>query len=296
MIFVFAEDFPLLRRKMKKGIALEGGAMRGMFTAGVLDVFMENGIKFDGAAGISAGATFGCNLKSRQIGRVIRYNKRYCKDWRYGSFRSWILTGDLYEKKFCYETLPDELDRFDTVIYRKNPMEFFVGATNVDNGRPVFYKAENGDSRDLTWMRASASMPVVSRVVEVDGYRLLDGGISAPVPLHFLESRGYDRIVVLLTQPKGYRKEQLKLMPVISFLLRKYPEVVHAMKVRYLRYNHLMEEIDRKEEMGNILVIRPPQALNIGSVCHDPVELERVYQVGRQEGLRQLNDVRAFLK
>lgn len=270
--------------------------MRGMFTAGVLDVFMENGIEFDGAAGISAGATFGCNLKSKQIGRVIRYNKRYCKDWRYGSFRSWILTGNLYERKFCYETIPDEMDRFDTVVYRNSPMEFYVGATNVDNGRPVFFKAKNGDSHDLTWMRASASMPVVSKVVAVDGFRLLDGGISAPVPLRFLRSRGYDRIVVLLTQPEGYRKKQMKLMPAICFLLRKYPAVAHAMKVRYQRYNHLMEEIDKEEAAGDMLVIRPPQALNIGSVCHDPDELERVYQIGRQEGRRRLKEVQVFLE
>ena len=281
---------------MKKGLALEGGAMRGMFTAGVLDVFMENGISFDGAAGISAGATFGCNLKSGQIGRVIRYNKRYCRDWRYGSFRSWILTGDLYGKKFCYETLPNELDPFDTKSYRETPMEFYFGTTNVDTGRPLFFRSRTGDARDLTWMRASASMPVVSRVVEVDGYRLLDGGISDPVPLRFLKSRGYDRNVVLLTQPKGYRKQPSKLTPAICFLLRKYPKTAHAMKVRYLRYNHQMDQIDREEAEGKILVIRPPQALEIGSVCHEPEKLEQVYQIGRAEGERQLAAVRTFLQ
>lgn len=282
--------------KMKRGLALEGGAMRGMFTAGVLDVFMENGIEFDGAAGISAGATFGCNFKSRQIGRVIRYNKRFCKDWRYCSMRSWILTGDLYGKKFCYETLPDELDPFDTKTFSENPMEFYFGATNVDNGRPIYFKAKYGDAHDLVWMRASASMPVVSKVVEADGLRLLDGGITDPVPLWFLKSRGYDKNVVILTQPKGYRKKPSAGTKVFCFLLRKYPALAHAMNVRYLRYNHQMDEIDKEEAEGSILAIRPPEALGIGHVSHDPDDLERVYQIGRKEGEKRLEEVRAFLK
>lgn len=270
--------------------------MRGMFTAGVLDIFMENGISFDGAAGISAGATFGCNLKSKQIGRVIRYNKRLCRDWRYGSFKSWLLTGDLYEKKFCYETLPEKLDWFDTETFRKNPMEFYVGATNADTGKAIFFRTKYGDAHDLTWIRASASMPVVSKPVEVDGFRLLDGGISEPVPLHFLKRQGYDRIVVLLTQPKGYRKTQSRLTPLICAALRNFPKTAYAMRVRYKRYNHLMDKIDDEEESGSILVIRPPEPLNIGSVCHEPDELERVYQIGRTEGERQLDRVKVFLR
>ncbi len=280
---------------MTSGLAMEGGAMRGMFTAGVLDVFMENGINFDMAAGISAGATFGCNLKSKQIGRAIRYNKRFCRDWRYASFRSLVLTGDLFGKKFCYETLPDQLDEFDTKTYRENPMRFFLGATNVDTGHPVFFESKTGDAHDITWMRASASMPLVSRIVEIDGYRVLDGGITCPVPYRFLEKKGCDRIVILLTQPKGYRKEQPRLMPAICFLLRRYPALAHAMRVRYRRYNHQMEEIDRLEASGQALVIRPSEPLGIGHVSHDPDELERVYQAGRSEGEKRLEDVKAYL-
>ena len=147
---------------MTPGLVMEGGAMRGMFTAGVIDILMENNIEFDGAIGVSAGASFGCNFKSRQIGRVIRYNKRFCRDKRYCSLSSLIKTGDLYGAEFCYRTLPDELDLFDVKTYSANPMPFYVVVTECDSGRPVYRAINKGDHEDLDWMRASASMPVVS--------------------------------------------------------------------------------------------------------------------------------------
>ena len=175
----------------KKVLILEGGAMRGMFTCGVIDVFMENGINFDGAAGISAGATFGCNYKSRQIGRAIRYNKKYSRDWRYCSLRSLIKTGDLYGAEFCYHTMPEQLDPFDTETFRNDPMEFYIGATDVETGEVRFHKCTDGGDTDIEWMRASASMPVVSNIVSVDGYRMLDGGIVCSVPYEYMEQQGF---------------------------------------------------------------------------------------------------------
>ena len=148
---------------IKKGLVMEGGAMRGMFTSGVLDVFMENGIEFDGAIGVSAGATFGCNFKSRQIGRAIRYNKRYAHNWRYCSVRSLLSTGDLYGADFCYRELPDVLDPFDRKAFAENSMEFYVGATDVETGECVYHLCMDGGDEDMLWFRASASMPIVSR-------------------------------------------------------------------------------------------------------------------------------------
>lgn len=155
---------------MKKGLVLEGGAMRGMFTSGVLDVFMENGIDFDGAIGVSAGATFGCNYKSRQPGRAIRYNKRFSHDWRYCSFRSLFLTGDMYGADFCYNQIPNRLDIYDVETYRKNPMQFYIVASDAVSGKSVYKKLETCDAHDLMWMRASASMPLVSKPVKIDGF------------------------------------------------------------------------------------------------------------------------------
>ena len=280
---------------MKTALILEGGAMRGMFTSGVLDVFMENDIRFDGAAGISAGAVFGCNFKSGQIGRAIRYNKKYCRDPRYCSIWSLLRTGDLYGADFCYRELPDVLDPFDRVAFAKNPLEFYLGATDIKTGKPVYHKCTDGGKTDMEWLRASASMPVVSRPVRVDGYMLLDGGIADTVPYRYMEGLGFDRNIIILTQAKGYRKKKSPMAPLLSIALRRYPNVAAAMKVRHLCYNRQMEEIDRRESSGQSLVIRPPEALGIGRTENNPDELERVYQMGRREGTMQLESVRSFI-
>ena len=281
---------------MKTALIMEGGAMRGMFTCGAIDVMMEEGITFDGAAGISAGATFGCNLKSRQPGRPIRYNKRFCRDWRYGSLRSLLRTGDLYDADFCYRALPDELDVFDRRAYRENPMAFYIGATDVTTGQAVYRLCAEGNDADIAWMRASASMPLVSRPVKACGHVLLDGGIADAVPYAFMEREGYDRNVLLLTQPKGYRKRKEALLPLMRVLLRQYPAVVRAMARRHEMYNREMDEIDRMEKDGTCLVIRPDGPLNIGRTEKDPSELERVYQEGRRVTRERLPALRAFLR
>ncbi len=270
--------------------------MRGMFTCGVIDVMLENNITFDGAVGVSAGAVFGCNFKSRQIGRAIRYNKKYCNDKRYASFESLIKTGDLYGADFCYKELPDKLDIWDAETFRNNPMEFYVTCTDVTNGKPVYHKCEKGDAEDIQWMRSSASVPLLSRVVEIGKHKLLDGGIADSVPLRFFESIGYNRNVVILTQPLGYIKKKNNLMWFVRVMLRKFPEMVKAMADRHLRYNETTEYICKKEENGEIFVIRPPESLNIGGREKNPDELERVYQIGRKTGEKHLEKLKAFLE
>ena len=281
---------------MKTGLIMEGGAMRGMFTCGVIDVFLENGIIFDGAVGVSAGAAFGCNFKSEQIGRPIRYNKNYCRDWRYCSVRSLLKTGDLFGAEFCYRELPDELDPFDRKVFQMNPMEFYIVATDIFTGSPVYHLCSDGREADLEWMRASASMPLASRIVKVDGLELLDGGISDPVPYHHMEDLGYDRNVMILTQPKGYYKKPFGLMPAICACYQRYPKLIEAMEQRHVVYNRQMSEIRQREQTERSLVIRPPEPLGIGHVSHDPDELERVYQAGRRETVRRLDEIREFLR
>ena len=279
-----------------KGLVLEGGAMRGIFSCGVMDVLMENGIKFDAAAGISAGAVFGCNYKSKQIGRAVRYNKKYGKDKRYCSIKSLLTTGDLYGVEFCYNTLPNELDIFDRVTFSQNPMRFYIGATNVETGKIEYHKCTNGGKEDLLWMRASASMPVVSKPVEINGKKYLDGGISDPIPYRIMEQLGYDRMVVILTQPKDYKKKKSAALPLMQLFLGKYPKTVRAMKRRHLIYNAQTEEIKRLEKEGKILVIRPEKPLGIKRTEGDPVKLEKVYQLGRTAGTKQLKRIKKFLK
>jgi len=272
---------------------MEGGAMRGMFTCGVIDVLMENGVTFDGAGGISAGAVFGCNFKSHQIGRPIRYNKRYCRDKRYKSLHSLLTTGDLYGVDFCYRELPDVLDVFDRKAFRENPMAFYVGATDVETGNIVFHKCTDGGKTDIDWIRASSSMPVVSKPVRIGKYLLLDGGITDPVPYRFMERKGYNRNVIILTQPDGYVKKPSA--PAVQVMLRKYPKVAQAMAVRHIRYNRQMQQIHEMENTGRVFVIRPPEKLGISRTEKDPKELERVYRIGRMTATKQLDQVRAFL-
>lgn len=279
----------------KRGLVLEGGAMRGMFTAGVLDVLMENGIEFQGVIGVSAGAAFGCNYKSCQIGRAIRYNTDYCRDKRYCSFWSLLKTGDLYGADFCYREIPEKLDIFDTETFRNNPVEFYVTVTDVESGRPLYYRCDKADSRDLELIRASASMPLVSRIVEVDGKKLLDGGVSDSIPLRFFEEKGFDRNLVILTQPSNYVKNKNSAIPLAKIMLRKYPKLIEAMKNRHIIYNETLEYIKSKEKMGEVFVIRPEKELPIKRVEKNPDVLWEVYHTGRSVASKHLDEIRLFL-
>ena len=266
----------------KIGLVMEGGSMRGMFTCGVTDVLMEHELTFDGAVGVSAGATFGCNIKSRQIGRALRYNKKYCRDRRYASFWSLITTGDLFNVDFCYQTLPYELDVWDSRTFSENPMEFYVVASDVETGHPVYYRCGKGLQKDILWFRASASMPLLSHIVEIGGRKLLDGGITDSIPLQFMERIGYKKNVVILTQPKDYVKKKNPMMPLVNLEYGRFPNFVRAMGNRHVRYNNTLRYIEAQEAAGRVFVIRPPEALGIGRMEKDPDELERVYQIGRR--------------
>ncbi|MBQ7583474.1 MAG: patatin family protein [Lachnospiraceae bacterium] len=280
---------------MSTGIVMEGGAMRGMFTAGVLDVMMENGIVFDGAVGVSAGAIFGCNLKSKQIGRAIRYNKRFARDWRYCSIASLILTGDLFGAEFCYEKVPFHYDPFDLDTYRKNPMPLYAVMTDVDTGKAVYKELKEGSGIDMMYFRASASMPIASRPVEILGKRYLDGGLSDSTPLRFMQKKGYEKNVVVLTQPPGYRKERAKDMRIIGAFMHKYPAMIKAMSRRHAVYNKELDYVKRCAADGNVLIIQPAESLHINHTEHDPKELQRVYDTGRHTMEGMLQEVKDFI-
>lgn len=269
--------------------------MRGMFTAGVTDVMMEQGIKIDGAIGVSAGAAFGCNYKSNQPGRVIRYTTNYCQDPRYCGFGSLIKTGDLYGVDFCYHEIPEKLDLFDEETYRKSPMEFYVTCTDVETGEPIYHKCDTTTEENIEWIRASASMPLVSRIVSVADKKLLDGGISDSIPLKFFQSIGYERNIVILTRPKGYIKKKNQLLPLMHIALRKFPKVIEAMEHRHTYYNDTLHFIWENEKQGNTLVICPDEALPVGRTERDPEKLRAVYEIGRKTAMKRLTEIREFL-
>ncbi|MBQ3038071.1 MAG: patatin family protein [Clostridia bacterium] len=280
---------------MKKGLVLEGGAMRGMYTAGVIDVLMENNIEFDGIIGVSAGAAFGCNYKSKQPGRAIRYNKNYCNDKRYVSLRNLITTGDLYGVDFCYRQLPDELDIFDTETFKSSPMEFYATCTDALTGEPVYHKCETGGKEDIQWFRASASMPLASNIVRIGDYHLSDGGTADSIPLKYFQSIGYEKNIVVLTQPEGYVKKKNSLIPLMKIMLRKYPALVEACATRHIRYNETLEYIKKQVAENNILVIQPKEKLLVNHVEHDKDKLEITYQTGRCDALEKLCEINDFL-
>lgn len=280
---------------MKTGLVLEGGAMRGLFTAGVMDVMMEHGLKFDGIVGVSAGSSFGCNYKSHQPGRVLRYNMRFHNDPRYMGLRSLLSTGDLVGAEFSYHTLPLQLDIFDSETFEKDPTEFHVVCTDVDTGRPVYYIMDRVDYNSLEWLRASASMPVVTRPVRVsDGRRMLDGGISDSIPLEYFQRVGFRRNVVVLTQPRDYRKRPAPGW-LFRLLMPKTPKIAKAMARRHKMYNAQLDYVSRQASLDNTLVIAPESPLPIGRIEMNPEKMQRVYEMGRETCIALLPDLRTFL-
>ena len=280
---------------MRTGLILEGGAMRGMFTAGVMDVMMEQDIAFDGAVGVSAGAAFGVNYKSRQIGRAIRYNTRFCADKRYCGVGSLLTSGNIYNTEFCYNEVPRKYDPFDFAAYQANPMEFYVVCTDVQSGKAVYHRYEGDEPSGFDWIRASASMPVVSQMVEIDGCQYLDGALADSIPVRFFESKGYDRNVVILTRPRSYTMKRNELMPLIRAKYRKYPRLVATIENRHRVYNETLAYISRMERAGKLLVIRPEQALPVSRVERDPEKLREAYEIGRQTALARLDEIGAYL-
>ena len=280
---------------MRTGLVLEGGAMRGMFTAGVMDVMMEQGLRYDSAIGVSAGAAFGVNYKSGQIGRVLRYNVRFCRDRRYCGLGSYLKTGDLYSTSFCYGEVPLRLDPFDFDAYAKNPMRFYVVCTDVHTGEAVYHEYTGYADHGFDWIRASASLPLAANIVRIDGRELLDGGMVDSIPLRYMESLGCRRNVVILTQPRGYLKKPNRLLPLIRRRYRAYPALIHALENRHDMYNAELSYVARREREGEAFVIRPHEALPIGRVEKDPKKLRMVSALGRAAAEEALPALTAFV-
>lgn len=276
----------------KHGLVMEGGSMRGMFTCGVIDVFLEEGINFDCAVGTSAGATFGINFKSRQKGRAYRYTLRYCRDYRYGSLRSLFKTGDVFDVKFCYDDIPNELDPWDAATFQANPLEFYVVASDIQTGRPVYYRLEKGQKEDIPWIQASASMPLFANIVNIGNRKFLDGGVTDSIALRFMEKQGCHKNVVILTQPAGYVRKQSHLLPLIRIKYRRYPALIRACEKRAEVYNSTLKYIRKQEKAGRAFVIRPQAPLDVGRLESNPARLERAYNMGREAAMHSLSSIR----
>ena len=281
--------------KGKTGLVLEGGAMRGLFSAGIMDVLMESGVAFDGVIGVSAGAAFGCNWKSRQRGRALRYNLRFCNEKRYCSWYSLLTTGDLFGAEFCYHTLPRELDVFDGETYESDPTAFYIVCTDARTGEAVYRRCDKADDASFEWMRASGSMPLVSRPVRIGGGLYLDGALSDSVPLKHFESLGYTKNVVILTQPAGYVKPPARFRGLVRLLLRKTPAAAEALLKRPTVYNAQLRYVEEQAGSGRIFLFRPEAPRPASRLCRDPKRLHATYDAGVAAAHARLEELKRFL-
>ncbi len=278
---------------MKTGLVLEGGGMRGIYTAGILDAFMEHDINFDGVIGVSAGAIHGCSFVSRQKGRSIRYYKKYCKDPRFMSFKSLITTGDFVGADFCYHELPEKLDVYDNDAFLASSTDFYVTCTDLETGKAVNHLVKDM-FKEVDYLRASASLPHFSRIVEIGGKKYLDGAVTDSIPVLAFQEIGYQRNVVVLTREDGYvKKAEMPWLARLAY--RKYPKFVKALQNRHVMYNDSLAKLKEMEQEGTVLVIRPAASLNIGRLENNPGKIQEIYDVGYQDGLKMTEKVKEFL-
>lgn len=276
----------------RTGLVLEGGGMRGIYTAGVLDVFMERGVEFDGVIGVSAGVIHGCSYVAGQKGRSIRYYKRYCTDWRFMSFWNFLLTGDVVGERFCYHDLPDRLDPFDYEAFARSKTEFYATCSNIETGRPEYLRLRDM-KRQVDFMRASASLPCVSRIVKINGRKYLDGSCTDSIPVRAFRKMGFRHNVIVLTRPEGYVK-QAEMNRLVRLRYRRYPRLLLALENRHTNYNKTIRYIRRLEQAGEVFVIAPSRELTIGRMEHNPEKLQWTYELGRADAGRQIQDLLAW--
>jgi len=281
---------------MKVGLVLEGGALRGLYTAGVLDTLMDNNIEIDGIIGTSAGALFGVNYFSNQRGRVLRYNKKYCNDIRYISKLSLLFTGNIVNKQFAYYTITKKLDVFDNETFKKTNKDFYATVTNIETGLAEYIKITD-PLKQMEYLRASSAMPLVTKIVKIGDKKYLDGAVTDSVPINrFLGE--YDKIIVVLTQPSYYRKKSLseKQLKLIQKRYKKYPLLIKRMINRPNEYNEMIDKIDLLAKEEKIFLIRPSTKLDIDISNKNKDDIERVYNVGVNDCQEKLDALKCYLK
>ena len=279
---------------MKIGLVLEGGGMRGLFSAGVLDALLElKELSVNGIVGVSSGALFGVNYVSKQKERAVRYNKKYADDKRYMGLHSWITTGNAVNKDFAFYELPYKLDVFDNETFKKAETDFYVVMTNVESGKPEYALIEDAFAQ-MEYLRATSALPFASKIIEINGKKYLDGGISDSIPIDFCESLGYDKIIAVLTRPEGAYKED-KLGFLYKLVYRKYPNLVNSLLNMATDYEKVLAKIKDLENKGKIFVVRPPEVLKIGRLEKNRDKIQKVYDTGLNTGLKELNNIVKYL-
>lgn len=277
------------------GLVLEGGAMRGVYTAGVLEYFLEENINFPYVIGVSAGACMAASYLSEQSGRNKRVNIDFVNDKRYLSYKNLFLKGELFGMDFIFDEIPNQIDPLDIRRIIDGQEEFVIVTTNCQTGEPVYFYKENYDDDTLgSCLRASSSIPFFAQPVEVGGQLMFDGGISDPLPIVKSESDGNEKNIVVLTKPRGYYKKPSRAANVISY--KKYPKIDERIRLRYKHYNERLDYIFEEEKKGNVLVLAPSVDLGVGRTTRNKEKLSRLYKLGYDDAKSKLDDIKAFLK
>lgn len=275
-------------------LVLEGGAMRSQFTAGVLDFFMDHAVWCRNVLGTSAGSLCGYNYVAGELGRTCFLNTKYCSDPRYFSMRNFALTGNAIGIDLMFDKIPNELDPFNYEGFDRSPMKLTAVSSDLELGEADYHTLENG--RDTRYVLASSSMPLVSKIVEIDGKKLLDGGSCDSVPLlHSMLMGTTRKHIVVLTQDASYRKKPNKTMPLIRRVYADYPLFVDRMEHRHFEYNRCYRWIERLHASGEIFMIRPPAPVTVGSMERDPEKLFALYEQGYAQAAAQWDDLQRYL-
>jgi predicted patatin/cPLA2 family phospholipase len=275
-------------------LVLEGGAMRGQFTAGVLDCLMDNAILPTCAIGVSAGALNGFNYVAGSRGRTCYLNTKYANDWRYLSMRSFAATGNAFNVEFVFDEIPRKLDPFDFESYQSSPLSLITVASDLELGEADYTLLKDPDTQ-IDYLRASAAMPLVSQIVEVDGKKLLDGGICDSIPIDYSKMTGASKHVVVLTQDATYIKGPNKAMPVVRRAYADYPYFADRVEMRHFEYNRAYRALARMQESGEIFLFRPPAPVAVASLEHDPKKLYDLWLIGYKEAQKNLEALTRYL-
>ena len=277
------------------GLILEGGGMRGAFTAGVLDCFMERGLALRDVYGVSAGACQACSYLCRQPGRGLRVWTDYIDDPRFCSMHSLVKTGDLFGAELNYDLVPRIYDPLDNDTFRKSGATFTVVVTNLRTGRPEYRRVKDMLG-DIDVVRASASLPLISKPVAIGSGRYLDGGVSDSIPIKKSIADGHTRNVLVLTQAAGYRKSPNKAMALMRLRYPRYPKLLKTIANRHIAYNDTLDFIAAQEAQGLAFVLRPDDPPEIGRIERDPAKLKRLHDAGHAVAEREYDRLMAFLK
>ena len=274
---------------------LEGGALRGIYTAGVIDYLLENDFKFDTVIGVSAGALFGCNYISKQKGRALRYNLKYRHNKNYMGFYSLITTGNIMNEKFCFDDLVNKLDKFDYDTFKKNRICFYAVVSNLETGKAEYKKITNmKDKKQIEYLRASGSMPIISKIVNIDNKKYLDGGMTDSIPVDWA-LKDYDKVVVVSTRAIEYRKKKSPIWPYKLFY-RKYPKFIESVKNRWIDYNKVQDRLIDLEKDNKIFVIRPSYSTGISRLEKDLDKIKEQYNLGYNDMKKNFKNMKNYFK